>query len=100
MTSENPFKSPGNESQSAPKTRDAWSRRFLALGAIGATMAMLGIGYGVFMVGIPSQDPTPEMARREALHLAISGWATTIGSMLLLLAVFGWLIALVVRRIS
>ena len=101
MAADNPFQSPRTEGRaSTPKNRHPWLRRLLALGAMGLATAFLGLVYGALMVGVPYQDPTPEMARREAFHLAVSGWGMAIGGCILVLAILGFASVLIARGIS
>ncbi len=81
-------------------TRRPWLRRSLAIGAIGLVIAILGIVYGVFLVGVPSQDLSPELARQESLHSAVSGWLAGIGLCLMLLGILGFFSVLITRSIS
>lgn len=80
--------------------RQSWLRRSLLLGAFGLALLMAGFAYGVVMVGVPYQDPTPEMARREAFHLDVSGWGMAIGGCIVLLSVVAALAELVFRGIA
>jgi len=56
--------------------------------------------YGALLVGVPSQNPTPEMARREAFHVFVSSWILTIGGGLIVCGVFALLYVLIVRVAS
>lgn len=80
--------------------RQSWLRRSLVLGAFGLTLSMAGFVYGVVMVGVPYQDPTPEMARREAFHLDVSGWGMAIGGCIVLLSIIAASAVLVFRGIA
>ena len=101
MAVDNPFQSPTtNGSASITSTRRPWLRRSLAVGAIGLVIAFLGLVYGAVMVGVPYQDPTPEMARREAFHIAVSGSIMAVGCCVTLLAMLGFLSVLVARGIT
>ena len=53
--------------------------------------------YGALLVGVPYPDPTPEMARRQALHVSVSGWIVSIGGGLLVCSVVALLCVLIVR---
>lgn len=77
--------------------RTPWLLRWLILGASGLVVSIVGFAYGVVMVGVPYQDPTPEMARREAFHLTVSGWSMAIGGWLVLLAIIAALVAMALR---
>ncbi len=89
MASDNPYQSSVVSDGSASIRRAPWLTRLLIAGAGGIALLFGGFLYGVAMVGVPSQDPTPEMARREAFHLGVSGWGAAIGGCILLLSVIG-----------
>ena len=80
--------------------RRTWLFRTLVLGALGLALLLAGFVYGVVMVGVPYQDPTPEMARREAFHLDVSGWGMAIGGCIVLLSIVVALSVLVFRCIT
>jgi len=85
---------------SSPVVRRRWWLYSLLLASIGCAVAFLGVIYGALLVGVPSQDPTPEMARREAFHVAVSGWIMIIGGGLFVCGGFALLCALSVRAAS
>lgn len=97
----NPYKSPtalGNAP--TPLLRMPWFRRFSILGGVGLAVTVGAMFYGAMTIGVPYQDPTPEMARREAVHLAVSSWAMIIGSCMILVAIVGDVAILIGRAIS
>ena len=63
-------------------------------------MLILGGLYAVLSVGVPSQDPTPEMIRRETMHLDIAGWIMTMGAGLLVCGIFATLLTVVLRAVN
>lgn len=86
--------------RSAPRRK--WLRVSCVLAFIGCTLATLGAVYGVLLVGVPYQDPTPEMAHRETFHLAVSSGMFITGGGLFLCAALGvacTLLARVVRHL-
>lgn len=62
----------------------------LLLIALSAAVFGIGLGYGVVMVGVPTQDPTPAVAAAESRDVRIAGWGMLVGASLFLLAL-GWL---------
>jgi hypothetical protein len=71
--------------------------------AVSVGFFVAGLAYGVVMVGVPTQDPTPALAAVEAGAASISGWGMGAGACLFLasLAWFAVLwIAKLVRRTS
>lgn len=80
--------------------RASWLRRLLILGACGLALFFAAIIYGVLIVGVPDQDPTPEMARLETFHLDVSGWGMAIGGTLALLAFIGSIVILISRAVA
>ena len=65
-----------------------------ALAVFGVVATLIGLIYGAVLVGVPSQDPTPEMAQREAFHVSVSSWIMAIGGCLfavgVVAALFVW----------
>ena len=82
-----------------PVRRGPWLFRSMLMGAIGFALLFGGFVYGVVMVGVPYQDPTPEMAQREAFHTGVSAWGMAIGGFILLLSVAA-IIAVTVFRLA
>ncbi len=56
---------------------------------MGLFVAAAGLIYGVLMVGVPYQDPTPAQAVAERSNLAISSWMMASGSVVFLVGVAG-----------
>lgn len=54
----------------------------LILIAVATLVFVSGVGYGVVMVGVPTQDPTPAITAAEARDVSISGWAMLLGACL------------------
>ena len=69
------------------------------LAGIGLAMAIAGFVYGVVAVGVPTQDPTPAQAAAERFNLALSGWAMTIGGVVMVAGIVGMAVA-AARRAS
>ena len=98
MAGDNPYGSPMTAAtKSSPAKHRRWLLFSFLVAAIGCAVAFLGVIYGALLVGVPYQDPTPEMARREAFHVAVSGWIMSIGGGLLMCGVVALLCALIVR---
>ena len=70
------------------------------LAAVGLVAVFLGAVYGVLLVGVPYQDPTPEMARREAFHVSVSGWIMAIGVCMLICGVLALVLVAISRILS
>ena len=96
MVSENPYQS-SEVTDALPRRRGPWLFRSIVMGAVGVVLLFGGFVYGVAMVGVPYQDPTPEIAKRIAFHSNVSGWAMAIGGVILLLAVVASVAVSVVR---
>ena len=96
MAGGNPYDSPMTVATSSPAVRRRWLLFFL-LAVTGCAVAFLGVIYGGLLVGVPYQDPTPEMARREAFHVAVASWMMTIGGGLFVCGVLALLSVLIVR---
>ena len=100
MATNNPYDCPtGSAGLSVRVAHRPWLLRACLLSAIGLVVALLGLTYGTLLVGVPSQDPTPEMARREAFHMTIAGWVMAIGAGLLLCGILACLSVLVFRGV-
>ena len=80
--------------------RGSWFFRSMLMGVSGLVLLFGGRVYGVVMVGVPYQDPTPEMAQREAFHTAVSGWAIAIGGLVLLLSIVAVVVVVTFRFVS
>ena len=84
MTINNPYDSPNSPAEElAPHRRRPWLLYSFLVAALGMLVAFFGLVYGVLLVGVPSQDPTPQMVQREAFHVAVSGWIMLLGACLL-----------------
>lgn len=98
MTSSNPYESSRViDAANLESPRKPWLFRWLVLGACGLGMSLTAFIYGAVMVGVPYQDPTPEMAQRQAFHLNVSKLGVAIGGCILLLAIISSLVTLVLR---
>jgi len=95
MGNENPYQSTGANTDRLK--RGPWIFRSLILGACGLALSLASVVYGVIMVGIPSQDPTPEMAEQEAFHSTVSMLGMAIGGCLLLSAIVAIILVLAIR---
>ena len=64
-----------------PKTRALMARWFISLGiaTTGIMLFAFGMLYGVIMVNVPYQDPTPAQSASENFHMAIWFWVMGIG---------------------
>ena len=56
-----------------------WRYPFILL-ALAIGLFVVGLAYGVVMVGVPTQDPTPAIAAAEARDGSISGWGMGVGA--------------------
>ena len=83
--------------ESAPARRRPWLLLSFLVAAAGMLVSFAGLIYGVLTVGVPSQDPTPEMVAREAFHLEVSGWMIMVGAVMLFSGVLAFLAILVTR---
>ena len=59
----------------------------LILFALAVSVFVMGLVYGVVMVGVPTQDPPPSIAIAEARDIGISGWVMLLGTCLFLVSV-------------
>ena len=96
MVSKNPYHT-STVAASSPKRRGPWLFRSMMMGMAGFALLFGGVIYGVVMVGVPYQDPTPEMARREAFHTDVSGWAMAIGGCVLLASIVAMAVVAIFR---
>ena len=64
----------------AGRPRIGW---WLLAAALGGTIAIGGIIYGVVSVGVPYPDATPAQAAAERTNLAVSSWTTILGGIML-----------------
>ena len=89
MTVSNPYESP---SQEADKPTQTFRRRprFLSscgLAVCGMAVALIGVMYGAWFIGVPTPDATPDMARVEAIHGSVSTSLVVAGIGLFLLGI-------------
>lgn len=97
MNKDNPYQV-SETAQHPSRTQSGFRLRwFLFSGAIGFVLAIVGFFYGVVMVGVPYQDPTPEVLRREAFHNSVSGWTAALGGLILLMSIIGFAAVLLYR---
>jgi len=62
----------------------------------GLAIFSTGFVYDVLFVGIPYQDPTPELQARYDFHSAVAGWFYTAGGILFLAGLL--LIPVILRK--
>lgn len=97
----NPYEAPATAGRSAnANAQRPWLWRSFLLSATGFLAALLGLVYGAVLVGVPSQDPTPAMAREESFHLAVSSGIMAISAGLFLIGLIAFVFVLVARGIS
>ncbi len=70
----------------------------LILTAVSVGLFVVGLAYGVVMVGVPTQDPTPAIAAAEARDVSISGWGMLLGAFLFLVSVVWLAVIAIVKR--
>ncbi len=71
----------------------------LTLIAFAVVVFVSGFAYGVVMVGVPTQDPTPAIAAAEARDVSISGWAMLTGACLALISAV-WLGVIAIVKLA
>ena len=84
----------------APIARRPWLLISLLVAVIGFVIAFAGFIYSVVMVGVPYQDPTPEMVRRQDFHFSVSSSIEAIGGTLLCSGVLAFFMILIKRLVS
>ena len=99
MNKDNPYEVTEVANQSSSMQRGLRPRWPLVAGAIGFVLVVIGFFYGVVMVGVPYQDPTPEIVRREAFHNSVSAWTMAFGGFILLLSILAF-VAIHLYRLS
>lgn len=70
----------------------------LTLFALAVGVFVIGLAYGVIMVGVPTQDPTTAIAAVEARDLRVSGCGMLVGSCLLM-ASLAWIAAIGIAKL-
>jgi len=56
---------------------------------VGVILILSGFGYGAIFVGVPYQDPTPEISAKYDFHLSAFGTVLVIGFSSLFLGMVG-----------
>jgi hypothetical protein len=72
----------------------------LLLFALAVGLFLVGLAYGVVMVGVPTQDPTPAIAAAEARDIRISSWGMLVGACLFVVSVVWLAVITIAKRIG